>query len=417
MPRSSIALSNLRGVVIVIVLAFHSVLAYLSYLPQASYAFDTPPYKWQAVPIIDSHRWFGFDLFCAWQDVSLMSLMFFLSGLFVPASLARKGSRTFLSDRLLRIGMPLAVVVALLMPVAYYPSYYLTTATDPSIIAFWRHWLALPFWPVGPQWFLWELLALNVIAAGLFIVAPRWHVGFNRLSASARAHPTRFFAVLVAASALAYVPLELIYSPWTWFNFGPFSFQYCRPLHYLVYFAAGYIVGAQGLDRGLLATDGALARHWGRWLTAAMAGFALWALPTSQMLNGQQAPIAVQIASGIGYAVACAAGSFFFLAVCLRFATEHNRTLASLSANAYSMYLLHYVFVVWLQYAVLGLALFAIGKAAIVFGGTLAIAWGLSVALGNIAPSTLFAQGKRWAGISLGGPAPAKIFKQDDLTR
>ena len=33
MSRSSIALSNLRGIVIVIVLAFHSVLAYLASLP------------------------------------------------------------------------------------------------------------------------------------------------------------------------------------------------------------------------------------------------------------------------------------------------------------------------------------------------------------------------------------------------
>ena len=65
------------------------------------------------IPIIDSQRWFGFDLFCAWQDVSLMSLMFFLSGLFVPPSLARKGSSTFLSDRLLRIGLPLVLVVVL----------------------------------------------------------------------------------------------------------------------------------------------------------------------------------------------------------------------------------------------------------------------------------------------------------------
>ena len=35
------------------------------------------------------------------------------------------------------------------------------------------------------------------------------------------------------------------------------------------------------------------------------------------------------------------------------------------------MYLIHYVFAVWFQYALLGAGLFAIGKAAIVFGGTL----------------------------------------------
>ena len=123
MSRSSIALSNLRAVVIVIVLAFHSVLAYLASLPASPHRFDDAPYLWQAIPIVDSHRWFAFDLFCAWQDVSLMSLMFFLSGLFVPSSLARKGSITFLSDRFFRIGLPLVLVVMFLMPVTYYPTY------------------------------------------------------------------------------------------------------------------------------------------------------------------------------------------------------------------------------------------------------------------------------------------------------
>src|SRR5262249_58564720 len=107
MFRTSLALSNLRGVVIVIVLGFHSVLAYLDSLPATARKFDAPPYEWEASPIIDSQRWLGFDLFCAWHDVYLMSLMYFLSGLFVWKSLTRKGARLFLSDRLLRLGLPL----------------------------------------------------------------------------------------------------------------------------------------------------------------------------------------------------------------------------------------------------------------------------------------------------------------------
>ena len=73
MNRSSIAIGNLRAVVIVIVLAFHSVLPYLASLPATAYQFDSAPYRWEAIPIVDSQRWFGFDLFCAWQDVSLMA--------------------------------------------------------------------------------------------------------------------------------------------------------------------------------------------------------------------------------------------------------------------------------------------------------------------------------------------------------
>jgi glucans biosynthesis protein C len=59
-----------------------------------------------ANPIIDSERWFGLDLFCAFQYVYLMHLMFLLSDLFVWPSLVRKGGRTFLYNRGLRLGAP-----------------------------------------------------------------------------------------------------------------------------------------------------------------------------------------------------------------------------------------------------------------------------------------------------------------------
>jgi glucan biosynthesis protein C len=409
MSRTSIALSNLRAIVIIIVLAFHSVLAYLASLPPTAFAFDIAPHRWQATPIIDTARWFGFDLFCAWQDLSLMSLMFFLSGVFVPGSLKRKGGRSFLSDRFLRIGLPLVVVVAVVMPVAYYPA-YVVTAADPTITAFWQHWQALPFWPLGPQWFLCHLLVLNVLGALLHYHAPQITERLGRLAACAHDHPLKFFAGLVAVSALVYLPLALIYTPWAWSNYGALSFQTSRPLHYLVYFFAGYAVGAHGLERGLLSADGALARRWALWVAAAFAGFFVWAGPTSLTLDGREAPLIVHIASDIGFAIACAAGSFFFLALCLRFATGRHWALDSLSAHAYSMYLNHYIFVVWLQFAVLGLSLLAVGKAAIVFLGTFVLSWAAAVALGGLSLGAFVAQAKRWVTTGVGQ-------KQDDLVR
>jgi hypothetical protein len=86
--------------------------------------------------------------------------------------------------------------------------------------------------------------------------------------------------------------------------------------------------------------------------------------------------------------------------------------LDSLSSNAYSMYLIHYVFVVWLQFAMLPVALFAIGKAAIVFTGTLAMSWAASLALGNALAGAQITQIKRWLGANVGGPNT--LIKQDD---
>ncbi len=384
MSRSSLALVNLRAVVILIVLAFHSVLPYLASLPATAYPFDSTPYLWLAFPVIDSQRWFGFDLFCAWQDVGLMSLMFFLSGLFVSPGLAGRGSGKFLSDRALRIGVPFALAVAFLAPLAYYPAYRVTAA-DPDLAAYWQHWLALPFWPCGPQWFLGQLLAFNILAAAAHRFMPGWERRLARLVQDV--NPVRFLVGLTTISAAAYIPLLLAYSPFAWVNVGAFAFQSSRPLHYLVYFVAGVAVGSCGLNRGLLDCDGVLARRWPAWLAAAIAGFVLWAAPTSLVVaDWSNAPLIAKLASGAGFAVACATSCLCSLAICLRFAHRRVWAFDSLSANAYRMYLVHYAPAVWLQYALLDTGLSAIGKAATVFGGTLIVSWSLAAAIGGALP-------------------------------
>src|SRR5208283_3347585 len=259
LSRSSLALDNLRAVVILIVLAFHSVLAYVEWTPATSAGFDEPPYAWRAFPIVDSHRWFGFDLFCAWQDVYLMSLLFLLSGLFVWPSLLRKRNWGFLRDRLLRLGLPFVFGVVFLVPLAIYPAYRVR-ALDPSVSAYWQHYLSLPFLPNGQLWFLWQLLALNVVVTGLNWIAPNALKTLGQWSAAAAKRPGRYFASLVVVSTLAYVPMALAFTPWEWSNSGPLAVQFCRPLLCTVYFFAGVGIGVEGVDRSLVAVDGPLPR-------------------------------------------------------------------------------------------------------------------------------------------------------------
>src|SRR5438477_505283 len=111
---------------------------------------------------------------------------------------------------------------AIVMVVAFYPVYR-AGALDPSWSAFWSHWIALPFWPSGPMWFLWVLLLFNIAAAALFWLAPRAGESLGRLAAKAGEHPGRAFIAFVAVSALAYLPLSAVFAPWVWVQFGPFA--------------------------------------------------------------------------------------------------------------------------------------------------------------------------------------------------
>src|SRR5438477_4896505 len=384
MHRSSLALENLRSFVILLVLSFHSVLAYLQFLPAAPYPFDSPPYQWRAIPIVDSHRWLGFDLYCAWQDVFLMSLFFFLSGLFVWPSLGRKGTARFLRSRILRLGIPFFVVVAVLMPPTLYPT-YLQTASDGGVAAYWRHWLALPFWPCGPMWFLWLLLVADFLAAALHRFAPGLGNLLIRVSSSAETRPARYFAGSVFVSVFAYVPFAGAVTPSAWFQQGPFAFQLSRPLHYALYFFAGLGLGAGGVERGLLAADGPLVRLWVVWVVAALVSLLSWmGLTGLTMAQGASSSLGLQIPADLSFVLACFASCFAILAIVLRFAARPLPSLAGLRSSAYGMYLVHYLFVVWLQFALLGTALPAVIKAALVFSGTLLLSWGTVAALRHL---------------------------------
>jgi surface polysaccharide O-acyltransferase-like enzyme len=83
----------------------------------------------------------------------------------------------------------------------------------------------------------------------------------------------------------------------------------------------------------------------------------------------------IQAAAAVCFVIACASGCFFVLASSLRFGLTRSAALDSLSVNAYSLYLVHYVPTVWLQYALVGAPIFALFKGIIVFCGTVIASW------------------------------------------
>jgi hypothetical protein len=376
------AMGYLRAFVTVLVLAHHAVLAYHPFAPAPPTSLLAQPRWWQTFPVVDAQRWSGFALLVGFNDIFFMSLMFFLSGLFVWQSLQRKSSGRFLRDRLLRLGLPFVGAAATVAPLAYYPTYL--QAGHRGWSGFWHEWFALGTWPAGPAWFVWVLLAFDLIAAALFMWMPRWGESLGRLLASASRPPLLFFATLVGASAVVYIPMALACNPFRWTGFGPFFFQTSRILHYLLYFLVAVGIGAYGLERGLLIRDGKLARRWLLWSVMALLVFGVTTGVVIVAMAAKSSPHAWEAVASFGFCLSCATSSFAFLALFLRFARTPGRILDSLRDNAYGMYLIHYACVSWLQYAVLKVELTAPVKGLTVFVGTLAISWSVTAALRRI---------------------------------
>ena len=90
------------------------------------------------------------------------------------------------------------------------------------------------------------------------------------------------------------------------------------------------------------------------------------------------------VVGGSVFALTCGAISFALLALFVRFITRRNPIFDSLSDNEYGMYLIHYMFVSWLQMALLAIALGPITKSIAVFSGVLLLSWGASAGLRRV---------------------------------
>ncbi len=378
----NVAIGYLRAFVTALVVAHHAVLAYFQYAPPPS-SFTAEPRLWRAFPVVDSARWPGFTWLVGFNDVFFMSLMFFLSGLFVWNSLQRKGTAKFLRDRAARLGIPFLFAAALIAPIAYYPA-YLQATQSPTLAGYSHAWFSFRDWPAGPAWFIWLLLAFDCVAAALYRLNPKWGEAARRFSSQWDRHPFRFFTLLVAISAAVYIPMSLIFTPVAWAALGPFTFQTSRLLHYFAYFVAGIAVGAWGVERGLLAAEGKLARRWWLWLLRSQLAYAM---VVAIVIAAAMAPARMTLwmtVGGFAFAISCAASGFAFLALFVRFAKKPRRVFDSLRDNAYGIYVVHYAFVAWVQYALLPVSMPGFAKGVTAFAGALALSWGTVAAMRKI---------------------------------
>ena len=375
-PCLSAAIDNLRGIVVLMVIAVHAVLAYAAYATVGP--FDSPPYQWRTFPIVDAQRFIGFDIFCAWANVFLMPLFFLVSGFFVWKSLERNGALRFALRRAARLGPPFVLGVAVIMPVAIYPAYAMRTG-HPELSDYLRQLWNLPFWPDGPMWFLYMLLVFDLIVAGLYAAFPGAHGRLRRIAFQAARRPVRFLAVFFAFCALAYIPLGTVFGPMRWFQWGPFSFQENFVALYAVCFGAGIVLGASSLENGLFYPR--FAYRWKYWMPAAMLLFAVWLLVSAETFTTATASVGWMLADAIALVPACFASCLCVLLLMVRYGHVRTGLLQSLQSNSFGMYWVHYALLTWLQFALLDFPLPAIMKAIVVFAAGTVLSWTIAVAL------------------------------------
>jgi len=370
------AFDRARSFVILLVLIHHSVIPYTYY------------------GHTDRQSFLGFDAVVTFNDSFMMVAMFLLSGLFTWPSLQRKGVSDFLRGRWLRLGLPYAIGAVILMPLAYYAVELRNSGPGSGFLAYWWKTVTVGPWESGPIWFLGVLLAFDMLAVVVYRAAPGIVEAIGRLSIASRNRPALAFWALLAASVVVYVPPDLYFGIGRWFTLGPLAIQADRILLYTLYFFVGVGIGSVPSHLGLLSEDGALARRWPAWLLATVVTFAgligLIYYKREFLADPNDPPPWWDAVHAFFFACFSASQTLNLLALFLRFESRGRSILDSLRESSFGIFLIHYLPLLWLQYALYGLTLApamqetAILKALIVFVLTLAISWAATGALRKI---------------------------------
>jgi surface polysaccharide O-acyltransferase-like enzyme len=371
-------LDYLRSFITILVVAHHAALAY----PTFAY-FDPAHYIYSTAPIVDTSRCLGIDRFIGFNDVFFMALMFFISGLFVYRGLNRKGAKGYLLDRAIRLGIPFLIAELLLIPFAYLPSFYQATQSM-RLDHFVTDYLFNQKWPVGPPWFIWLLLAFDGVAvllyksrSTLFSIIGAWLFNLSK-------YPIRFGIVIYILIAISLIPISLWVGQYTWIgNWGPFDFQLNRLLFYLLFFLLGSCLGATDWQSTLFQQDKLFGIGWGFWTVLSLICYGLLVFVAGFGVKQVKMGALTSTEGYFLYDLSFVASCMTSIGACLSFFKQNlNRSVdfwSSLSANTYTIYIVHYGFVTWFQFALLDANWPVIIKFLTVFLGAISLSWLLSI--------------------------------------
>ncbi|MFI6739705.1 acyltransferase family protein [Nonomuraea sp. NPDC050451] len=262
----------------------------------------------------------GLSVFLLVDQAWFMGAFFLLSGYFTPGSYDRKGPRAFLRDRLIRLGIPLAVFYFVLNPILCLASYRGGSPLDTYLNTIGS----------GPLWFVLALLVLDGTYAA-------WRLA-KRPPRNLKPRSPAFPAVIgfVLVLALATYALRIVIPQGFWVPVIDFPTSAYLP-QYVSFFVLGTVAYRRGWFHAITARTG--------WAGLGMAvGATVVFLPLA-LAGGADAWTGHGTLSSLFYALW---DSTFAVGVVLALLTFFRRRLNAqgplrryLSGHAFTVYVIH----------------------------------------------------------------------------
>jgi len=311
--------------------------------------------------------------FCSVNQAFFMGLFLLISAYFVPGSYDRKGASHFLKDRLVRLGIPLAVYSWIINPLFVYFSFYRNRM---SLWQFFpgEYFRGGEYIGQGPLWFVEVLLIFSLIYVlwrFLFRSRP------NKLSRETPFPRNRTIALFALLLGVAGFLVRLVFVV-DIDRFIPLNLQLPFFAQYIALFIVGLIAYRRNWFQSLADKTGRL------WLGIGFALILFWApmMVFNGAINGDSFQKGGLYWQSFVYALW---ESFLCVSLCIgviyafrRYLNRQNRVSAFFVKNAYTAYLVHAPIITFLALIMQDITLYPLVKWAILAIIAVPISFGLS---------------------------------------
>lgn len=357
-------LDNLRAFVVLCVVVLHGSMTYMAYAPTWWY-------------VLDSQNSLFFTALVLLIDVPIMPIMFFIAGYFAWPALQKRGSRQFLRDKFVRIGLPWILGALFLAPPIAYMIYF-TRHIPMGYLQFWATDFWGPLYQQSVYWFLGVLFTMFLVLSLVYARSDRWPTPLQRIDLPS----SRLFVVFAGLTTAGFLVMSLYFSPDTWSHiYYLLVFQPVRVPLYIGYF----VLGLYAYRRGWFTVAG-YRPSLGPWAAG-------WLLSGLTYLSLKLAvPAALQVAVSVKVGTALLFNAFCLSSLMAGAAFFQQRVDSagpfwrSLAANAYGIYYVHPLILYPLAYALVPLALPLGLKAPLLLLVATLLSWGVSALVLKKAP-------------------------------
>lgn len=300
-------------------------------------------------------------------------LLFFISGIFIPTSIAKHGPRKFLINRLIRIGGTALFMAIVLAPLTYYLPCKMASP-QLSLLDFLQHEFNLGIWRIGPAWFLWTLLIFDGFACFFYCLSPIYFSKLKQVGELFHQYPKLALAGITCLTYLGYILgayLIAIDSTIFWEILrGPFYFEAIDIFVDALFFILGMI-----LSQYILNTKKSRFKHSYVWLV--LSGFIFLIqlyVPVADVASlfslHYHPKLAINVITTPLLIITLSIGLF---ALFQNHCNKNNRLATSISNTSYTIFIFHFPICLWLQYFIRNWELSILNKFLLTFLTTISL--------------------------------------------